>query len=1167
MVGVFRMEKNRISDLNIKTSNAFSTGGGGTNFETRIDAVFLLFLLLGTPVPVLRQPIEKVCFQTKRSGINTDDLLVVGKNNRARLYCQIKHSLTVSENDTTFLRVIKDAWHDYKSERFNHEIDKIALFTGYIAKGSVDALQQLHALAMKSPNAENYLMKLQQSSLISDGTRKKFQTVRSAIQSADSSDTPSDEDLWGFFKVFHLVIFDLDFEASVNKDLLKTIIRCKTNCDKEFIWEKLVDFSQDCNQNPSDITLQNFDQELLELFRKDELRGPTELRRELSVDNFSNKLDDFTAKLALFGSWNDSNREDRKLIEEFFGLRFAEFQKKAQILLADGFPYMSKKDHIWEISDRKTLFKLSEKFYTDDDITKLFSCVRSVVFSHGRKKYADTGKTLIIHSNEQKTLSRTICNGILAGACIVCSDTPKFCTEETFETNKIQLVRTVFDAFGKDRLLCLGDALPYLAEIGGDSYLESLEELLSKDQSALKTEPQSENGYLFRDEICYLLWSIEALVWDPKTFLMAIRCFAELETICHDNDNSSNSPVNSMVSVLLPWYPQTLASVDLQKKAILSLCEEYPEIAQKVIKKLLPREREITAPIYKPRFSQLSIPESISLKDGQFGEMSSFLFEQAMLLSKDDPTSLSELVKYLFPFEMQQAGLLEKLNELGKTWSDEEKFHPWLALTELKYRLIENNCEERDPFFCTVVETIALLEPKDIFFKHQRLFVSFWNEYRIMEDYQRSYKEELAKKQELVQEIHTQYGIRGVMKFGRAVDRAEEICTLFGFGASMDTIRELLLYYKDIKRDRTLAFVALQSFLNQHGYATLLQIGLREELNDDLILDILTNFVYCDTLKSVMEALIPERKYDFWKKVKLPYGYMDGCDIDLKALLGSLVASERYTEIVNLLGNSPKIPSINVDLLYMSLEQAATATDADVLNPHAALKLIGFLQESDAFDLNRLSVIEWYYLPFFRDNSKIRPKALKLRLANSPAFFCQFIQMAFRKHHEVKVEKEEMNEGLSRRLFDLIFKFDVVPGMDENGVFHEDKFLSWTQEAIQWSIENDREDVTKNTIGNGLSYLPLDIEHPLPCSVLKFLNSKENKSVRAGYSMGIYNQRGVHIVDREGKEETILAKKYEDIADAVRAKGYSRFAETLDEIANHYIKEKEWNAKHDLDEE
>ena len=91
------MEEDRISELDIGISNSFSTGGGGTIFETRIGAVFLLFLLIGTPAPVLGQPIEKVCFPTKRYGINTDDLLVERKDNHARLFCQMKHSLTVSE--------------------------------------------------------------------------------------------------------------------------------------------------------------------------------------------------------------------------------------------------------------------------------------------------------------------------------------------------------------------------------------------------------------------------------------------------------------------------------------------------------------------------------------------------------------------------------------------------------------------------------------------------------------------------------------------------------------------------------------------------------------------------------------------------------------------------------------------------------------------------------------------------------------------------------------------------------------------------------------------------------------------------------------------------------------------------------------------------------------
>lgn len=556
------MKKDRKLKPNSGISNAISTGGGGIIFETRIDAVFLLFLLLGKPAPILRRPIKSVCFQTKRNGFDTDDLLVKAEYDDAKLLCQMKRSLTVSENNETFQKVIRGAWHDYTSGNFNPKKDKIGLFTAYIAKGSAEALDGLHELATKSPSAEVFYANLQQPLLYSNETREKFQAIKSVILSTKPSDSPSDEEIWGFFKIFHLAIFDLNLEASINKDLINALILCNANCPVQFVWDRLVNFAQECNQVSSDITLQNFDSDLKALFNIAEQGVMAISERELGVGNFPCELDDFTAKLALLGAWDDSNHQDRKIIEELFGLKFIEFQKKTQSLLANGFTYMSKIEHIWKISNREKLFKLSEKYYTDDDITKFFSCVQTVVFAYGGKDRSDAGVSLILHVNKAWMLSKTICNEILAGACIMCSNPPKFCTEETLETNKIQLIRTVFDAFGKDSLLRLGEALPYLAEIGSDSYLKELEALLSKDKNGLKTKPKSEYDYLFGDEICYLLWSIEFLVWDPKTFIIAIRCFAELEIICHDSENLSRSPLDAIVSVLLPWHPQTLASVD-----------------------------------------------------------------------------------------------------------------------------------------------------------------------------------------------------------------------------------------------------------------------------------------------------------------------------------------------------------------------------------------------------------------------------------------------------------------------------------------------------------------------------------------------------------------------------------------------------------------------------
>ena len=57
--------------------------------------------------------------------------------------------------------------------------------------------------------------------------------------------------------------------------------------------------------------------------------------------------------------------------------------------------------------------------------------------------------------------------------------------------------------------------------------------------------------------------------------------------------------------------------------------------------------------------------------------------------------------------------------------------------------------------------------------------------------------------------------------------------------------------------------------------------------------------------------------------------------------------------------------------------------------------------------------------------------------------------------------------------------------------------------------------------------------------------------MRKGYMTGIYNQRGVHFIDPEGKPEIELSSKYNVMADKVEEKGYSRFSGTLRKIADN----------------
>lgn len=54
-------------------SNPFSTGGGGLNFETRVQAAFTVLMLTGRFAPCLPPfPIIKVKLQGRYAGFNTD---------------------------------------------------------------------------------------------------------------------------------------------------------------------------------------------------------------------------------------------------------------------------------------------------------------------------------------------------------------------------------------------------------------------------------------------------------------------------------------------------------------------------------------------------------------------------------------------------------------------------------------------------------------------------------------------------------------------------------------------------------------------------------------------------------------------------------------------------------------------------------------------------------------------------------------------------------------------------------------------------------------------------------------------------------------------------------------------------------------------------------------
>lgn len=205
------------------------------------------------------------------------------------------------------------------------------------------------------------------------------------------------------------------------------------------------------------------------------------------------------------------------------------------------------------------------------------------------------------------------------------------------------------------------------------------------------------------------------------------------------------------------------------------------------------------------------------------------------------------------------------------------------------------------------------------------------------------------------------------------------------------------------------------------------------------------------------------------------------------------------------------------------------------------------------------SDIEFIYLPMLDEYSEVRPRALNTRLSLEPEYFCSLIELFYKERNGEKREIE-LNKSLSDRLYEILFQFKVIPGIDWNGNFDAKRFDYWMKTVKTWSRDNDRYEVAMHTVGSGLSYAELDEDKLPQTAIIEELNRVENEELRRGYYLGIINQRGVHWIDPEGKPELELAEDYENRANTAESRGYSRYAGILRVIGDEFKREARRNA-------
>jgi hypothetical protein len=227
-------------------------------------------------------------------------------------------------------------------------------------------------------------------------------------------------------------------------------------------------------------------------------------------------------------------------------------------------------------------------------------------------------------------------------------------------------------------------------------------------------------------------------------------------------------------------------------------------------------------------------------------------------------------------------------------------------------------------------------------------------------------------------------------------------------------------------------------------------------------------------------------------------------------------------------------------------------------NDHAILELIKWLQDNPKTTSDDLFRVEWAYLPLLDHHFDRSPKILEKRLAENPEFFCELISVVFRSEKEdrKKAEPTELEQKVATNAYRLLHNWQQPPGSTNGPAFDGKAFSKWLAEVKAKTKESGHFRIASQ-VGQVLAHTPPDSDGLwIHRAVADALNEKDAGDMRSGFTMKLFNLRGVHGFSA-GKEELKFAEAYHKKAEALEENGYQRFATAMRELAKGYERDAE----------
>ncbi len=1167
-----------MNDNSKQISNSLSTGGLGTHFENRVQTAFSVLMLAGGFSPCLPNwPIVKIKLQGKYQKFETDDLIVYCKSpitgKQAKLIGQIKHSVRIN-NNSIFGEVIQAAWNDFNNPEVFSAASKdvITLICGPLSATDTNDVRRLLEQARHSEDADDFITRVELGKFTSDGQRKKLDVFGTHLKKANNNVELTKDELFGFLQSFHLLIYDLDIKG-VTLSLLHTLIEQYFRNNANALWAQINEHVQWESENSGFISISSIPEEISTAFKRvqvevipDALVNDTTKIVVRDWNNHPNAAE--LAIASIVGSWNENSAPDKAIISQLAREEYRDWITKLRDILQQSESPIILKNGIWSVKDRKKLWQSLGTRIFDDNLDIFWQCVVTVL-TECNPKFELPKEDLFAASIHGKVLkySHQLRKGFAESLALLgsCSTSLINCSLKKAENITALAIREIFNDADWILWASLNNLLPLLAEAVPDEFLKAVED-------ALKQEPcpfdnifaQEGNGITGENYLTGLLWALETLAWE-EDFLVRVSVILGELAACDPGGNWANRPLNSLSTILLPWHPQTIATIDKRKVTVQTLANELPDVAWKLLLSLLPDQHQMSMGSHKPTWRE-SIPDEWTGKVSkeEYREQVFFYAEFAVEKAKDNVGRLNELISNIDnlhkpAFDM----LLTYLSSDCITAKPENiKMSLWNGLVDFtaKHKRYSDAKWARDSNLIAQIDEVAnKLKPTS----PQNLYACLFNGcdfdlYEENDDFQEQQKQLTEKRQQALKLILNDGGIDGVIIFVNRVDSPSNVGQALGGVADASIDAKILPAYLDSGESK------LEQFAGAYVWGRYLYNGwdwvdniISKEWSKSQIARFYTFLSFTlDTWKRV-SLILSDSESMYWKQAYVnPYQ----TDCELNFAIDKLIEYDRPHGAINCIykGIHQKKPLDTPRVIHALISAISSPEPPHSMDAYHVAELIKALQDDKATTSDDLFRIEWAYLPLLVGHHGATPKYLEDRLATDPKFFCEVIRLVYRSKNILKTEQKltDSEKAIATNAWRLLDKWCMVPGMSDVEGFDKTHFDEWLKETWKTCSKTGHLDVALSQIGKVLLYCPADPYGLwINKAVADVLNRKDTERMREGFCNAIFNSRGVHKIDPTGKPERELAEKYRQQANDTENSGFQRLAVSLKGIADYYDSE------------